>query len=320
MIAGVRNILAKRSFQRIDAKCCRLNPMLQIILNPTAGGGRASRAIPKLQAALEARKLEYKLFLTDKAGAARDYTRRLSGNDPIVVVGGDGTLHEVIGSLLEFTDHATRSVGVIPLGTGDDFARGAKIPLTDLEAALDVVANGKTRVFDAGRIGSKAFLNGFGSGFDAQVAREVKNTPSFLPGSMRYLWAILAELSKLAPRPARVIADGAVVHDGASLLIAVMSLIGYGGGLKIAPNSDPQDGLLELVIAGSFNTFGVLGILSKLQNGTHLGHEQVHVFRAKEIRIEWQDPTAAHVDGELLEKNRVFEARVLPGAVSVFVP
>ena len=294
--------------------------MLQVILNPIAGGGRASRAIPALQSALEHRKLEYHLYLTDKAGAAGDFTKNLSGTDPIVVVGGDGTLHEVIGSLLEVVDHSERAVGVIPLGTGDDFARGAKIPLNNLEAALDIIMHGKLETFDAGRIGSKAFLNGFGSGFDAQVAREVKNSPRFLPGSMRYLWAILAELSKLEPRPARVIADELVIHDGAALLIAVMSLIGYGGGLKIAPNSDPKDGLLEVVIAGKFTTFGVLGILSKLQKGLHLGHPEVKVVRAKHVRIEWQHPTAAHVDGELLEKNTVFEARVLPKALKIFMP
>ncbi len=259
--------------------------MLQVILNPTAGGGRASRAIPALQSALEARKLEYNLFLTDKAGAAAEFTRSLTGNDPVIVVGGDGTLHEVIGSLLEQTNHADRAVGLIPLGTGDDFARGAKLPLNHLEAAVSVIAQGKLEVLDAGRIGAKAFLNGFGSGFDALVAREVRNTPLFLPGPMRYLWAILAELSKLEPRPARVIADGVVVHDGAALLIAVMSLIGYGGGLKIAPNADPKDGLLEVVIAGKFTKLGALGILPKLQKGLHLGHPEVKVIRAKEVQL-----------------------------------
>ncbi len=294
--------------------------MLQVILNPTAGGGRASRAIPALQTALEARKLEYNLFLTDKVGAARAFTKTVTGNDSIVVVGGDGTLHEVIASLLEHTNHSDRAVGVIPLGTGDDFARGAKIPLNNLEAAVNIIASGKLEVLDAGRIGSKAFINGFGSGFDALIAREVRNAPKFLPGSMRYLWAILAELSKLSPRPAKVIADGVVVHDGAALLIAVMNLIGYGGGLKIAPNSDPKDGLLEVVIAGKFTTLGVLGILPKLQKGAHLGHPEVKVVRTNEVRVEWQKPTAAHVDGELLEMGTVFEACVLPGAVKMFMP
>jgi diacylglycerol kinase (ATP) len=294
--------------------------MLQVILNPAAGGGRASRAIPALQTALETRKLEYNIFLTDRAGAAADYTRSLTGNDPVIVVGGDGTLHEVIGSLLEQTNHTDRAVGLIPLGTGDDFARGAKLPLNNLEAAVGVIAQGKLEVLDAGRIGAKAFLNGFGSGFDALVAREVRNTPLFLPGPMRYLWAILAELSKLEPRPARVIADGVVVHDGAALLIAVMSLIGYGGGLKIAPNADPKDGLLEVVIAGKFTKLGALGILPKLQKGQHLGHPEVKVVRAKQVRIEWQKPVAAHVDGELLEMGTIFEASVLPGAVKIFMP
>ena len=86
--------------------------MLQVILNPTAGGGRASRAIPALQTALEAKKLEYNLFLTDRAGAARDYAKTLATNDPIVVVGGDGTLHEVIASLLEHGQQPDGSVHV----------------------------------------------------------------------------------------------------------------------------------------------------------------------------------------------------------------
>jgi diacylglycerol kinase (ATP) len=210
-------------------------------------------------------------------------------------------------------------VGLIPLGTGDDFARGVGIPIYNLPAALEVVKRAEVRWFDAARIGERSFLNGFGAGFDAQVARTVKTTPLWLPGSLRYLLAILEELRRLQPQPVKIYADGVLVHDGAALLVAVMNLVGYGGGLKINPNANGADGRLEVVVGGRFSRLGTLGILPRLARGQHLGHGEVKVHSAKTIRLEWHNLMPAHVDGELLEPGRVFELEVLPKAVGIFV-
>jgi diacylglycerol kinase (ATP) len=294
--------------------------VLQVILNPAAGGGRAAQSIAALQAAFEARGLAFELHLTERPGHGFDAVKSLKSDDPIVVVGGDGTLHEVIGALLHDQDSSPRTLGLIPLGTGDDFARGAGLPLGHMEKAIDVIAQGRIKVFDAARINGRAFVNGFGSGFDALVARSVKSTPRFLPGPLRYLTAILLELIGLQNRRAKVYANGELIHDGEALLVAIMNLIAYGGGLKINPTAVGHDGVLEIIVGGQFTRLGAVQILPKLARGAHLGHPQVRLHQAKTIRVEWEQPMPAHLDGEPLEPVQVFEARVLPQALRFFVP
>jgi diacylglycerol kinase (ATP) len=294
--------------------------VLHLILNPAAGGGRAAQSIAALQATLSVRGLPFELHVTERAGHGFELVQGLSDHDSIVVVGGDGTLHEVIGALLHNQDSSPRPVGLIPLGTGDDFARGIGIPLGNIDKAMNIIARGRIKVVDAARINGRACLNGFGSGFDALVASSVKKTPRFLPGSLRYLVAILLELIGLKARRAKVYADGELIHDGEALLIAIMNFIAYGGGLKINPVAVGNDGVLEIIIGGQFNRLGVMNILPKLARGAHLGHSQVHLRQARVIRVEWERPMPAHLDGEPLEATQVFEAQVLPQALRFFVP
>jgi diacylglycerol kinase (ATP) len=113
--------------------------MQHFIVNPAAGGGRAARAIPDLQRTIEKHQLEATVHVTNKAGEATILAQSLPSLEPIIVVGGDGTLHEVIRGLLDGHTRAERPIGLIPLGTGDDFARGVGIPLNNLEAALEII-------------------------------------------------------------------------------------------------------------------------------------------------------------------------------------
>ena len=288
------------------------------ILNPAAGGGRAGRALPELRSALKQSKLEPVIHLTERAGQAYEIARGLPANEPVIAAGGDGTQHEIVGALLEGRAASERPLGIIPLGTGDDFARGFGLPIGNLRAALEVIVQGKLETIDAGRLNGVPFINGIGSGFDAQCARAVLVAPRLLPGSLRYLWAIVSELTRLEPRPARVEIDGQTVHDHSALLVSIMNLTSYGGGLQIAPNASPTDGLLEVVVGGHFSKLDTLGILPKLQKGTHIHHPEVQVFRGRTVRVEWFDLTAAHIDGELLEPTRTLEASIVPKALRVF--
>jgi diacylglycerol kinase (ATP) len=283
------------------------------ILNPAAGGGRAGRALPELRSALKQSKLEHVIYLTERAGQAREIARGLPANEPVIAAGGDGTQHEIVSALLEGRAASERALGIIPLGTGDDFARCFGLPIGNLRAALEVIVQGKLETIDAGRLNGVPFINGIGSGFDAVLV-----APGFLPGSLKYLWAIISELTRLEPRPARVEIDGQTVHDHSALLVSIMNLTSYGGGLKIAPNASPTDGLLEVVVGGHFSKLDTLGILPKLQKGTHIHHPQVQVFRGRTVRVEWFDLTAAHIDGELLEPTRTLEASIVPKALRVF--
>jgi diacylglycerol kinase (ATP) len=291
--------------------------MVHFVVNPAAGGGRAAKALPELERLVAPMWAQF--HQTQFAGHATQLVQTLPPLEPVIVVGGDGTLHEVIRGVLDGKTHSQRPIGLIPLGTGDDFARGVGIPIYNLPAALEVVKRAQVRWFDAARIGQRSFLNGFGAGFDAQVARTVKTTPLWLHGSLRYLLAIVEELRRLQPQPVKIFADGVLIHDGAALLVAVMNLVGYGGGLKINPNANGADGLLEVVVGGRFSRLGTLGILPRLAQGKHLGHPQVQVYAAKTIRLEWHNIMPAHVDGELLEPARVFELEVVPKAVGIYV-
>jgi YegS/Rv2252/BmrU family lipid kinase len=293
--------------------------LLHLIVNPVAGGGRAQAALPAIQSAFEARGVPHRVYLTDAPGAAQRIASNLPGFDPVVGVGGDGTLHEIVGALLAGKTRTERPFGVLPFGTGNDFAR--EIGLQPLElGTVNTIMDGVLGTFDAGVLDDKPFLNGVGSGFDAQVARSVGSAPAYLRGSGRYLWAILVELRQLRVRNAHVRVDGRVVHDGPSLLIAMMNLPCYGGGLRIAPAAHGNDALLEVVIGKRFSRVGALGILPRLAQGSHVGHPQVEFYRGHEIQVEWSQPTDAHADGELMPPTTRFEVRVLPNALRVFVP
>jgi YegS/Rv2252/BmrU family lipid kinase len=293
---------------------------LHLIVNPIAGGGRARAALPAIESALESRGVPFRTHRTDAPGAAHRIALDLPQLEPIVGLGGDGTLHEIVGALLSGGTRSERALGVLPFGTGNDFAREIGLRPLDLEAGLRAILNGRTRDLDAGVLNGQPFLNGVGSGFDAQVARTVGGTPRWLPGPARYLLAILAELMRLEARSARVTVDGLVVHDGESLLVATMNLPCYGGGLRIAPRARGDDARLEVVIGKRFSRLGALGILPRLARGTHVGHAQVEVFSGREVRIEWATPNDAHADGELMPATRTLEVRVLPGALRVIVP
>jgi diacylglycerol kinase (ATP) len=290
------------------------------ILNPAAGAGRAAQALPELRSALEQSKLEHVIHLTTQPGHARTIALGLPDNEPVIAAGGDGTQHEIVSALLEGRASSERPLGILPLGTGDDFARGHGLPIGNLRAALEVIKKGKIQTIDAGRLNGMPFINGIGSGFDAQCARAVQVAPHLLPGPLRYLWAIVSELTRLQPRPANIEIDGKLVHEESALLIAVMNMTSYGAGLKIAPNANPNDGLLDIVVAGTFSKLGTLKILPKLQKGTHLEHPEVHVYRGRTVKIEWFDLTAAHIDGELLEPSRTLEISVVPNALRVYAP
>ncbi len=293
---------------------------LHLIVNPVAGGGRARAALPAIESALNSRGVPFRTHLTDAHGAAHRIAAQLPKLEPVIAVGGDGTLHEIVGALLNGTQRSERALGVLPFGTGNDFAREIGLRPLDLEGSLRAVLDGQTRNLDAGVLNGAPFLNGVGSGFDAQVASALGGTPRWLPGPARYLVAILAELARLDLKSVRVTVDGAIVYDGQSLLVAAMNLPCYGGGLRIAPGARADDAKLEVVIGKRFSRLGALGILPRLARGTHVTHPEVQVFSGRTVRIEWAAPTAAHADGELMPATRALEAHVLPGAIEVIVP
>ncbi len=174
-----------------------------------------------------------------------------------------------------------------------------------------------------GRLGggpSQLLLNGLGMGFDAQVADLMTRAPARmlglpLSGFPRYLWAALTGLRRLETGDLTVTLDGRPFYSGPSCLVAVMNGTRYGGGFRIAPGGDPQDGLLEVVLGGKLSRAALLPLMARVLQGTHLGHPQVRHARAQQVELSWGSGTQTHLDGELAGRQQQLSARVLPGAL-----
>ena len=297
-----------------------------VVLNAQAGRGLALREWLRLEQAMRARSLEYQLL---SAQSGPEACAALAGLPPEVAalaVGGDGTAH----SLLPELTRSGRSLGLIPLGSGNDLAGMLGLKAGDFAAALDRLERPPQRLdvlevtLDGGA--PTLLLNGLGMGFDAQVAALMAVAPARwfglpLNGFSRYLWAALSGLRGLESGILSVTLDSQrpdkqLFYSGPSCLAAVMNGSRYGGGFLIAPGADPQDGLLDLTLGGQLSRAALLPLMARVLRGTHLRHPQVHHARAAQATLSWQTPIQTHLDGELAGRQQKLSVRVLPGALS----
>ncbi len=284
-----------------------------IVVNPEAGRGQVGRRIDAIRAAIQQLKLEAELVVTRAPGEAAKAARGAPEGARVVAVGGDGTVHEVLQGLFR----TGKTLGVVPIGSGNDFARALGLKGRPLEEALRIAAQGAARPVDLGVVNGRVFGGSLGLGFDASVARRALHAPRFLRGMPRYLYALFLELKALdLPRMA-LEAEGQLRYEGPALLAAVMNAPTYGGGIPIAPMAAPDDGRLEAVLAGRFGRLGVLGILPRLLKGRHLGHPEVRHLPGTAFTVRFDRPVPAHADGELLEPQRAYTVRLEPCGVRV---
>ena len=253
-----------------------------LIVNPVAGRGRARARLPEVERFFEDLGLPLEVFTTLAPGHARRLTRALPPDASVLVLGGDGTLHEVAGACVG----TGRTLGVLPAGSGDDFAFALGIPRHDLGAALEVVRRGRVRAVDTGVVTSgeraegEVFLNAFGVGFDADVAHGVARAPRPLRERSAYLYTIVATLSRLRAQPVEVVLDARPVFAGPALLVS--------------SHNGPRTG-------GSF-----------LFATTY--------FISASSTVRWAAPRPGHMEGELLEPSRTFRAELVPRSLRVFAP
>lgn len=288
--------------------------MHHIVYNPMAGRGRSRRALAAVEAYLAEHAMPYRVHTTTRRGHATDLVDELPVDAPVLALGGDGTAHEVAAACVG-TD---RTLGVIPSGSGDDFAFALGLDRSDVDAALETIRASSTRLVDVGRVNGTTFINAMGAGFDADVAAVVQVAPSFLMGPAAYLFAVLAALKDFALADARVEVDGRVVHDGPSLLVSAQNGPRTGSSFLFAPEASLDDGMLDVVIAGRFTRLGALAILPRLMEGRHLDHPAVQLVRGSHVHIVWSRARPFHMEGEVAGPAREFDVRVMPKALKVF--
>jgi len=288
--------------------------MRHVMVNPSAGAGRARFYARQLEEKLHAMGLECVIHTSQRAGDLHAWTRDLAPDaSAVIAVGGDGTVSEVVSGLQ--SSASNRAFCALPCGSGNDFAYA--LGWRNVEDVIAAVQRGSTERIDLVRVNGQIAAYGLGMGFDAQVAADAEHAPAWLRGLPRYLWAILRVLPSLRTPRLRLETDGVTVFEGRSVLAAAMNTPTAGGGFKLAPSADPRDGYLEIMVGGDLTRWQTLLILPKVIAGTHVHDPRVQVFRARRARFTWERPIHAHADGEQLPRSAVFDVECLPGALEI---
>jgi diacylglycerol kinase (ATP) len=293
----------------------------RLIVNPRAGRGRGRRHARRLRRYLERSGLKFRASFSREAGDVERQARRAcdEGCRHVVVVGGDGTVHEAVNGILSAGTGA--ALGLIPLGTGNDFAKAIGLPMAWREACDRVVAaiGRPPRVIDAARCNDFYFANGIGIGFDAMVTVASERL-KWLPGSVAYVVALIEAMAKGIPRtPARIIVDDAPLEQEMSLAVVCNGQY-IGGVFHIAPRALNDDGVLQLVLAEGVNRRQVLRLAPQVIKGTHEGAPQARFIDGRRFVIETELPLPVEADGEVRYRDaRRLEIEVLPGALPVLV-
>lgn len=266
-----------------------------MILNPAADRGRAGAREEELRRALQAAGVEASVMCTERPGHATKLAWQAvrEGANLVAAAGGDGTIHEVAQALVG----TEAALGILPMGSGNDYIRALGIP-KDLPGAVAVLARGRVRTVDVARVADEFALNSFGMGVEGQIAADYKRM-RFLKGELGYLYATILEVVRFRAFRAEVEADG-WSFAGRLLSVSVMNGPFAGGGYRLAPQAQLDDGLLDVGLIGNYPRLVRFAVLPKTRDGSYLGLKRVHGKRAQRVVIRSDRPLPVHMDGELL--------------------
>ncbi len=219
------------------------------------------------------------------------------------MVGGDGSVNEVVNGLLDLEERP--EVAVVPRGTGWDFVRTFGIP-RGIEAAARVALEGRVCEIDigvasyrtwAGAQQTSAFANVASVGIGGAVAQRANDTTKVLGGKASYLWATLAVFSRWQATDVRVSVDGET-REGRMLEVVIANAKFLGGGMKMCPEAEPDDGLLDVLTLGDITKRDLATNLPKLYRGTHLPHPKLEALRGAVVTVDSGQPLPLQLDGE----------------------
>ena len=295
-------------------------PSVSLFINPTAGRGRAGRRISRIMEILSHAGINFDHTTSRAVGdlESQIYSRARDGAEKIIVVGGDGSVHEAINGIMR-AQGRTR-LGVIPTGTGNDFAKACAIPL-DWEHATVLLADrihaqAPWRCIDIGRMNERYFANGAGVGFDAKVTK-IARSYRWPIGDFVYLLAIFRCLIDGVATPDMTITSDELTSTGAVTLANVSNGAWIGGMFHIAPMADNSDGRLELLIADPVSRLRILSLLPKLVAGKHLGEREISHASVRRVTIEASEPVPSHLDGEVGATESSYTIEILPAALDL---
>jgi len=293
-----------------------------ILVNPHAAGGRARKLYPKLlqwcQEHSAIQRMQLQVSMPESIAAALQMLDELHSPTRVIVVGGDGSLNQLLPGLLK----GHHEVGLVPYGSGNDCARAWGLHSMNWQAALQFAMDHPSNGIDVGRVTfSNGLMHYFHSslavGFDASVGNRALAGPKYLTGLPRYLLATLRELTHLQNWDMTISIEGKIAHQGTTLLASTLNTASYGGGMPAVPHALIDDGQLNLLMAGQFDRLQTLLMLPRLLVGQHLSHSRIQTAPFTKATIHSTLPLPIAADGETLGHFKQIEMQVLPGALKV---
>jgi diacylglycerol kinase (ATP) len=290
-----------------------------LIYNPFAGHGRAKKILPQVEEHLTKNAIEFDLQLTDYPEHGIEIVKNADFNkyDGLIAAGGDGTLFEVINGYYQNYSKTRIPIGVLPVGTGNAFARDLEMHSHNWQEAIKIISLNKPRKVDVGKFTTHGqtyyFLNILGLGFVADVTATAKKLKSL--GNVSYSLGVLFRMLALKAFKLTIDIDGKKLKR--DNVFVEISNTTYTSNFYMAPNAKIDDGLLDVTLLGKVSRIGLLKAFPKVFTGEHINLKEVETFTAKKIRIEAVPPKVLTPDGELLGLTPV-EVECLHQDVEVF--
>jgi YegS/Rv2252/BmrU family lipid kinase len=286
---------------------------LALLVNPASAGGKTLKLLPAVEQALDTRRAVFRVQRTkDLEHGAEQALRAVEAGELPVVMSGDGLVGAVGGAMAG----SETPLGIIPAGRGNDLARVLQIP-SEPEAAVATLFAGHSRRIDVGEANGKRFLGIVSVGFDSECNRRA-NEVKLIRSNLVYVYSLFRTL--VGWKPARFtvrVDDERTRFTGYSVSAANNST--YGGGMRIAPGADLEDGLFDVIAIGEVGKLRYLASLPKVFKGTHVDGDEVQVFRAPHLELSASKPFPVYADGEHLT-DLPASLRILPRALSVLTP
>lgn len=291
-----------------------------LVVNPAAGRGRAGRLAPQTEEACREVWGAVERIETTAPGTGVEQVRKAveAGVERVLVLGGDGTLHEAANGLLRAKVAERPPIGILPAGTGNDYAKMAKTLGRTPRDAVRRLSQGTVRRFDVGTAWGEYFINSVGIGFDAEVARVV-NRWKWVTGFPAYIAAVFKVLANFRTLELDVTCDGESFSDHLLLLeVAIGPCVG--GGFRLTPDAKPDDGWLDICAIERISSAGILVRLPLVMFGKHTRLRAVRILRARQVAIASRSGTLhAQFDGELREVSGTMDIRIDAGALPVLI-
>lgn len=293
---------------------------IPLFINPAAGRGRAAHRAASIGRLLADRNVAYEEIHSNAVGDMeyKVLAAASAGADRIIVAGGDGSIHEAVNGILRSASQT--ALGVIPLGTGNDFAKACSIPLHWEDATrllADRISNDMPLLhIDAGRMNDRYFANGAGIGFDAKINNIARSNR--LPiGDLVYLIAVFQGVWDGVITPNVRMRYDTTEYNGPVTLVEVCNGTSVGGMFQIAPMAKNYDGFLDLVFVQPVGRLRVFALLPRLINGSHVSAPEVTCARVNAVRLIADGPVPSHLDGEIQPLQTEFEIEILKRSLAI---